>query len=105
MNYCPNCKTELNESKHLAQHVRECSNCKGRYFIIETTRPKHSNVIIGIKDKNGDELYDGCSVTFYYKGEWVICKVIYNKGMYCLKWQDGYVNRFPLHSDKYELVK
>lgn len=40
MKYCPNCKYELSDNKALAQHVKECLNCKGRYFIIETTKPK-----------------------------------------------------------------
>lgn len=38
--YCPNCKTELSDNKKLAQGVKECKKCNGKYFIIETTVPR-----------------------------------------------------------------
>jgi hypothetical protein len=43
--YCPNCKGDLQDKKYLAQHVKECGNCKARYFTIETTPPAtpHNN--------------------------------------------------------------
>ena len=40
MKHCPNCTTQLKDNKNLAQGVKECKYCGGRYFIIETTRPK-----------------------------------------------------------------
>lgn len=38
--FCPNCKTTLKDNKKLAQGVKECTECGGRYLIIETTIPK-----------------------------------------------------------------
>jgi hypothetical protein len=38
--FCPNCKGDLKDKATLAQHVKECVECKGRYFTIETTSPK-----------------------------------------------------------------
>lgn len=39
--YCPNCKRELTETNKLAQGVKECKQCGGKYFILETTKPKN----------------------------------------------------------------
>lgn len=44
--YCPNCKAELVDKNYLAQHVKECSECKARYFTIETTAPKTFTVAL-----------------------------------------------------------
>lgn len=38
--YCPNCKNELKEDSKLAQGCKKCVNCKGVYYILETTEPK-----------------------------------------------------------------
>jgi len=37
--FCPNCKNELIDNVKLAQGVKECSKCKARYYILETTTP------------------------------------------------------------------
>jgi len=37
--FCPNCGAKLDNSKKLAQGVKICYGCGGRYFILETTAP------------------------------------------------------------------
>ena len=37
--FCPNCKEPLVNNRNLAQGVKECITCKGRYFILCTTNP------------------------------------------------------------------
>jgi hypothetical protein len=61
---------------------------------------------IGMADKNGRPIHEGDSVQFYYKGETVICKVIYvpERAMFCLQWPDGYKNKFPMNPEKYQVV-
>ena len=61
---------------------------------------------IGMLDKNGNKLHEGNYVTFYHKGETVMCQIIYEPewGLFCLKWSDGYKNKFFLTPDKYERV-
>ena len=63
-------------------------------------------VYFGMKDKAGNDLHEGDQVRFYYKGEFVTCRIIYEPewGMFCLLWPDGYKNKYPLNPDKYERV-
>jgi hypothetical protein len=55
---------------------------------------------------NGKPIHEGDTVKFYYKGEFVICKVIYvpDWAMLCLQWPDGYKNKFPMNPEKYQVV-
>jgi len=55
---------------------------------------------IGIKDKNGNKIHEGSYVKFYYRGEYVICTIIYYEGIFCLKWSDGYINKYHLNTYK-----
>ena len=61
---------------------------------------------IGMFDKDGKPIHEGNFVEFYYKGEMVICKVIYvaEWAMFCLQWPDGYKNKFPMNPEKYQVV-
>jgi hypothetical protein len=61
---------------------------------------------IGMFDKNGAPIHEGELVQFYYKGEFVTCKVIYvpEWAMFCLQWPDGYKNKFPMNPEKYQVV-
>jgi len=59
---------------------------------------------IGMYDKKGAPLHEGDAVTLYHRGEWIICQIIYahDLAMFCLKWPDGYVNKYPLNPERYE---
>ncbi|HXD92856.1 MAG TPA: hypothetical protein VNX01_06550 [Bacteroidia bacterium] len=58
---------------------------------------------IGMVDKQGNQLHEGDYVTFYHKGEDVVCQIVYVSDLaaFCLKWKDGYINKFFLTPDKY----
>lgn len=42
--FCPNCKGELAPSGG----VKKCLTCKGKYYILETSKPELSEMEIGI---------------------------------------------------------
>lgn len=58
---------------------------------------------IGMKDKDGAMLFEGDRVQFHYKGQLVICTIVYvpEWAMFCLQWNDGYCNKFPMNPEKY----
>lgn len=62
---------------------------------------------IGMLDKNGVPIHEGDSVRFYHRGDTVVCKVIYipEWAMFCLQWPDGYINKFPMNPEKYEVLR
>jgi hypothetical protein len=64
------------------------------------------NAFTGMLDVKGREICEGSRVRFYYKGEYVICTVVYSKeaAMFCLKWPDGYINKHPMNPEKYEVT-
>lgn len=61
---------------------------------------------VGMFDMHGKPIHEGDTVRFYYKGDFVTCKVIYAPewAMFCLQWPDGYKNKFPMNPEKYEVV-
>jgi len=61
----------------------------------------------GMSDINGKPIHEGDSVQLYYKGEFVICKIIYvpDWAMFCLQWPDGYKNKFPMDPEKFQVVE
>lgn len=58
----------------------------------------------GANDSQGNEIYEKDDVRFYYKGDWVICQVIFHEGCFKLKWKDGYINNYFLNSEKYTVI-
>ena len=61
----------------------------------------------GMFDMDGKPIHEGDSVQFYYRGEFVICKIIYvsDWAMFCLQWADGYKNKYPMDPEKYQVVE
>lgn len=61
----------------------------------------------GMYDKKGKAIHEGSSVRVYYKGEYSICKVIYDPkhAAFFIKWPDGYVNQYFMNGANYEVVE
>jgi hypothetical protein len=55
---------------------------------------------------NEKPIHEADSVQFYHRGETVICKIVYviAWALFYLQLQDGYKNKFPMNSDKYQVV-
>ncbi|HEY1039867.1 MAG TPA: YopX family protein [Bacteroidia bacterium] len=66
-----------------------------------------SQVFTGMHDKNGDPIHEGDQVKLYYKGNYVICQVVYDTkhAAFLLKWPDGYINQYFMNGSSYEVVK
>ena len=58
----------------------------------------------GLLDRNGVKIFEGSKVKFMYKAQPVVCEIIFNNGMFCLKWSDGYINQWALNPGNYEVV-
>jgi len=58
----------------------------------------------GLFDKNDREIFEDDDAKIYYKGAFHICKIVFHDGLFCLKWPDGYINKFPLDSKNLEVV-
>jgi hypothetical protein len=58
----------------------------------------------GLKDKAGKDIWQGDIVEFYYKGKDERCEIVLADGLFCLKWKDGYVNKYPLNPNNYTVV-
>ncbi|HXB40132.1 MAG TPA: hypothetical protein VNZ49_06290 [Bacteroidia bacterium] len=54
-----------------------------------------SKAFTGMYDKNGKPIHGGDHVKLYYKGEYVVCQVIYDTkhAAFFIKWPDGYVKK------------
>lgn len=50
----------------------------------------------GMNDVNGKPIHEGDSIKLYYKGEYVVCRVIYDSKLaaFFIKWPDGYINQY-----------
>ena len=94
------------------------SHCFNVYFYLAVSRhtktmdPLNTSGLfkeqfIGMFDINGKPIHEGNSVQFYYKGEYVTCKVIYvpEWGMFCLQWPGGYKNKFPMNPEKFQVLE
>lgn len=60
----------------------------------------------GMHDKHGRPICEGDRVKLYYKGEFVICKVVYDPkhAAFLLQWPDGYINQYFMNGGSYEVV-
>jgi hypothetical protein len=58
----------------------------------------------GLRDKSGKEIWEGDVVEHYYKGKHERCEVIFIDGLFCLKWKDGYINRYLLNPGNYNVI-
>jgi uncharacterized phage protein (TIGR01671 family) len=58
----------------------------------------------GLFDKNGKEIYESDRVKLYRKGSFVTAVVIFENGLFCLQYEDGYKNIYPLNPENYEVT-
>jgi hypothetical protein len=72
----------------------------------EENSPPFSKAFTGMHDKAGKPIHEGDKVRLYYKGEYVICQVVYDSryAAFCIKWSDGYVNPYFMNGSSYEVV-
>ncbi|MFL5752128.1 MAG: hypothetical protein ACJ76F_01880 [Bacteroidia bacterium] len=68
--------------------------------------PPFSKAFTGMLDKNRRPIHEGDHIRLYYKGEYVICQVVYDlkHAAFLLKWPDGYINQYFMNGNSYEVV-
>jgi hypothetical protein len=72
----------------------------------EPASPPFHKAFTGMLDKHGKSIHEGDSVKLYHKGEYVVCKVIYDvkHAAFFIRWPDGYVNQYFMNGSSYEIV-
>ena len=70
------------------------------------TLPLFSKAFTGMHDKTGKPIHEGDQVKLYYKGEYIVCQVIYDlkHAAFFIKWPDGYINQYFMNGSSYEVV-
>ena len=76
----------------------------GVYFTPDSGKVLTTMLWTGLNDKMGNNIWEGDIVEFYYKGKNERCEIVFSDGMFCMKWKDGYVNRYPLNPINYKVV-
>lgn len=68
--------------------------------------PPFENAFTGLFDKKGTAIHEGDNIRLYYKGQYVICKVIYDSkhAAFLIQWPDGYVNQYFMNGTNYEII-
>lgn len=59
----------------------------------------------GMHDKNGVPICEGDTLRIYYKGDYVLCSVVYDprNAAFLLRWPDGYINQYFMNGSSYEV--
>ena len=72
----------------------------------DTPSPLFSKAFTGMHDKNRKPIHEGDNVRLYYKGEYAVCRVIYDAkhAAFFLQWPDGYINQYFMNGGNYEVV-
>ncbi len=74
---------------------------------VTNASPLFSKAFTGMHDKNKKPIHEGDRVKLYYKGEYVICQVIYDTkhAAFFIKWPDGYINQYFMNGSNYEVIE
>jgi hypothetical protein len=66
-----------------------------------------SKAFTGMYDKHKKPIHEGDRVRFYYKGEYVTCRVVYDvrNAAFLIQWPDGYINQYFMNGSNYEVVE
>jgi hypothetical protein len=68
--------------------------------------PPFAKAFTGMHDKNGKPIHEGDDIKIYYKGEYFVCRVIYDvkHAAFFIKWADGYINHYFMNGSAYEVI-
>lgn len=99
------CTKDGDDGKQLAGKPEDIMNWIENVFYGHLNSP-FKTAFTGMRDKNGNPICEGSRVKLYYKGEFVVCTVLYDEkhAAFFLRWPDGYVNQYFMNGSNYELV-